>query len=190
MYHELPGEPAPKVALGVACEAAGDLTAAEIWYDTVSRTDPSFTSAVFGLARCLLSAGERAGAVAAFDRVPRSSIASTDAQTAKVEAMLDCDPSELSIDEVLAAAQVVDGLSLQGEPRARLVARVLQSALAVVPSSPNGTTARVLGHELSEDGVRRGLESTYRALAKHAGVPRERIDLVDEANRVRPRTLT
>ncbi|MET0626916.1 MAG: tetratricopeptide repeat protein [Acidimicrobiia bacterium] len=190
VYHALPGEPAPKVALGAACEAAGDLAAAEIWYDTVSRTDPNFTSAVFGLARCLLAMGERAGAVTAFDRVPRTSSASTDAQTAKVEAMLDCDPSQLSIDDVLAAAQVVDGLSLQGEARARLVVQVLVGALAVVPPSPNGTTPRVLGHELTDDGIRRGLESTYRALAKHAAVPRDRIEFVDEANRVRPRTLT
>jgi serine/threonine-protein kinase PknG len=190
VYHALPGEPAPKVALGVACEAAADLAAAEVWYDTVSRTDPSFTSAVFGLARCLLAAGERASAVASYDRVPRTSSASTDAQTAKVEAMLDCDASDLSIADVLAAAQVVDGLPLRGEPRARLVVRVLEGALAVVPPSPNGTTALVLGHELTEDGVRRGLESTYRALAKHAAVPRDRIEFVDAANRVRPRTVT
>jgi len=50
------------------------------------------------------------------------------------------------------------------------------------------TGARVLGHELSERSLRLGLEQAYRSLAKMAPDPASRIDWVDRANSVRPRT--
>ena len=192
VYRALPGELAPKLALGTASEGAGDAATAERWYDLVSRTDARFTSAAFGLARCLLGRGERDAAVAAFDRVPDSSSAYVDAQIAKTEAMIEAVDDGLTVDRVLAAARVVDGLGpkLPSEPRARLTALVLQSALDVVPPEPNGATRTVLGNELTDEGIRLGLERTYRELARQARDPGVRIELVDEANRLRPRTLT
>ena len=49
--------------------------------------------------------------------------------------------------------------------------------------------ARVLGHELTERGLRLGLERAYRTLAQLARDADTRITLVDRANAVRPRTL-
>ena len=46
------------------------------------------------------------------------------------------------------------------------------------------------GRALTDGDLRRGLERTYRALAAVAPTAAERIRLVDEANRVRPRTWT
>ena len=46
----------------------------------------------------------------------------------------------------------------------------------------------VLGSALTEDELRAGLERCYRTLARHADNTRERIALVDTANRIRPRT--
>ncbi len=40
------------------------------WYAIVAVTDPSYTTAAFGLARCRLATGDRAGALAAYDLVP------------------------------------------------------------------------------------------------------------------------
>jgi serine/threonine-protein kinase PknG len=190
VYPHLPGELAPKLALGSACEAAGDMGAAAAWYDVVSRTDPSFTSAVFGLARCLVAIDERPAAVRAYDRVPASSSAYVDAQVAKAETILGADPSVLTFDCVLDAGNIIDGLPLRGEAKAQMHARVLHAALAVDRPSPNGTAPTLLGREPSEEALRRGLERTYRELAKYADRAEERIALVDEANRVRPRTLT
>ena len=51
LYRHLPGELAPKLALGHAAEQAGDHEQAARWYDIVSRVDPALTSAAFGLAR-------------------------------------------------------------------------------------------------------------------------------------------
>ena len=192
VHHQLPGELAPKLGLGMATEAASDRTAAEHWYDVVSRTDDTFTSAAFGLARCRLARRDRAGAVAAYERVPRSSSAAIEALVAKAEAMLDDTETELTVDDVLGAAAVLDGLNLRGEPRAQLTVRILHGALAVAPTSNGavGAVPTVLGHELTDDGIRTGLERTYRELANYAAEPAERIRLVDEANRLRPRTLT
>ena len=46
------------------------------------------------------------------------------------------------------------------------------------------------GRALVETQLRLGLERTYRSLAAVAPTPSERMRLVDEANRVRPRTWT
>ena len=88
VYHPLPGELAPKLALGMACEADEQFAQAAGWYDIVSRTDPAFTAATFGLARCRLEVGDRAGALAAYDRVPDSSSAYLEAQTARIQRLV------------------------------------------------------------------------------------------------------
>ena len=47
---------------------------------------------------------------------------------------------------------------------------------------------RLLGCEFTERGLRFGLERSYRAQARLAPDRRRRIELVDAANAVRPRT--
>ena len=51
VYTELPGEVPAKLALALAHEQAGDLARSAGLYDTASRTDPSYVSGGFGLAR-------------------------------------------------------------------------------------------------------------------------------------------
>ena len=55
VYSELPGEPAAKLALALSAELSVDLgnrdAVAIRLYDLVSRTDPAFATAAFGLAR-------------------------------------------------------------------------------------------------------------------------------------------
>jgi serine/threonine-protein kinase PknG len=48
----------------------------------------------------------------------------------------------------------------------------------------------LLGCELSDTGLRLGLERSYRALARLSATRPGRFALVDLANNVRPRTLT
>ena len=76
VYRILPGELATKLARGCAAESCGQVELAAQCYDIVSRTDRSFTSAAFGLARCRLALGDHDGSVAAYDRVPNTSNAS------------------------------------------------------------------------------------------------------------------
>ncbi len=189
VYQALPGELAPKLALAVACELAGEPSAAAAWYDVVSRTDPAFTVASFGLARCRLTAGDRAGALAAYERVPDSSSAYIDAQTARIRCL---GGDGASVDELLSAGSIVEALGVSAEQRAQLTAELLESALGLVQrdASAGQRRGRLLGHPLSERALRSGLEGSYRTLARQAASSHDRVRLVDQANRVRPRTWT
>jgi serine/threonine-protein kinase PknG len=193
VYHSLPGELAPRLALGMACESAGRSAEAAGWYDIVSRTDPGFTAATFGLARCRLREGERAGALAAYARVPDSSSAYLAAQTARIQCLAaenGDDPGKA--DDLLVAGAILESLPLRGEPRARLEAELLEAALALVQRGGafDDGRASLLGHRLLERDLRFGLERSYRELARWTASSAERIQLVDHANQVRPRTWT
>jgi serine/threonine-protein kinase PknG len=188
VYGVVPGELAPKLGLAMAAESAGNWAKAASWYDVVCRTDPSLTSACFGLARCRVELGDRAGAVAALNRVPERSSARLEAQVAQAETMLE----GAGIADVVDAAAVVDRIALTGEPRAQLHAKLFEAGLAAVSTegvANAGPAPTILGYPLDENGMRSGLEAAYRALARYSSSTDERIRLVDHANRVRPRTL-
>jgi serine/threonine-protein kinase PknG len=188
VYRTVPGELAPKLAMGFALEQAGELDQAEGWYDRVSRTDLSYPSAAFGLARCRLALGDFAGGLEAYDRVPETANAYPRAQLAKADAMLG-DDAPRSPEHVAAAAKVVDGLP-PGEGRARLTVSLFELALGVVRDHGDDPSEHVLGRELTETDLRFGLEAAYRALARYALTAEERITLVDRANDARPITVT
>jgi serine/threonine-protein kinase PknG len=189
VYHAIPGELAPKLALGLSAELAGDAAAAAGWYEIVSRTDPTYTTATFGLARCRLAYGDHGGALEAYGRVPESSSAHEQAQAAGVRCLLGGEPA---VADFAAAGAAIDALALDGEQRALLTAELLRAALALVTSdrAAEDRAVTLAGHGLVEHELRRGLERTYRSLAAMARTASERVRLVDEANRVRPKTWT
>lgn len=196
VYDAFPGEPAPKLALGICAEVLGQLDNAAEYYRLVWATDPSFVSAAFGLARVRLAAGGRAGAVEALESVPEASIHYTAARVAAVRARLRRRPAHepLGADLTAAAAQVsaLQGFGLDAVRRERLSTEVLGTALDWVlsgsPGAAPGGGALLLGSELDERGLRFGLERSYRVLARLAQRGEERIELVERANRFRPRT--
>jgi serine/threonine-protein kinase PknG len=193
VYRALPGELAPKLALGEAAELAGEHARACAWYEVVSRTDPSYTSASFGLARCLLAGGDTAGALAAYDRVPEASSAYVDAQVAKIRCLLATDRGHRpGLDELSAASAGIETLPLDPEQRARLGVELLSRALESLGEGRAGDAAEapLLGWRLEARDLRLGLESGYRTLARLAATGDERIRLVDAANAARPRTWT
>ncbi|HUO74908.1 MAG TPA: tetratricopeptide repeat protein [Solirubrobacteraceae bacterium] len=188
VYHELPGELAPKLALALACESAGALDDAARWYAVVSRTDSSVTSASFGLARCRLELGDHDGALSAYEQIPDSSSGYLDAQTARIR----CLAEQPTIDAVIAAGEALQALPIEGEKRDQITAELFEAALGLTldgQAAGNGG-AMLLGRPTSERDLRLGLEHSYRALARRAGTRGERIRLVDQANRARPRTWT
>ncbi|MEU6878699.1 tetratricopeptide repeat protein [Streptomyces sp. NPDC046712] len=195
IYDAFPGEPAPKLALGICAEVLGQLDNAAEYYRLVWATDPSYVSSAFGLARVQLAAGDRTGAVRTLESVPEASIHYTAARVAAVRARLRRRPSHepLGADLTAAAAQVsaLQGFGLDAVRREQLSTEVLGTALDWVLSGspgagPGGT--RLLGSELDERGLRFGLERSYRVLARLAQRGEERIELVERANRFRPRT--
>jgi serine/threonine-protein kinase PknG len=193
VYNTLPGELAPKLALGVAAERAGEAAEAASWYQIVSRSDPAFTGAAFGLARCRLAAGDRAGALDAYARVPDASSAYLEAQVARIRCLGSPDRSAAAtLEQLLSAGSILEGLPIEGEQRARLTAELLESALSLTENRGAAAepSATLLGSRVVERDLRFGLERTYRALARGSTASSERIGLVDRANRVRPRTWT
>ncbi|WP_426363901.1 tetratricopeptide repeat protein [Streptomyces sp. E-08] len=196
VYDAFPGEPAPKLALGICAEVLGQLDNAAEYYRLVWATDPSFVSAAFGLARVRLAAGDRTGAVQTLESVPEASIHYTAARVAAVRARLRRRPAHepLGADLTAAAAQVsaLQGFGLDAVRRERLSTEVLGTALDWVlsgsPGAAPGGGALLLGSELDERGLRFGLERSYRVLARLAQRGEERIELVERANRFRPRT--
>jgi len=191
VYESLPGELAPKHALGLAAESAREWSEAARWYDIVSRTDPAFTAATFGLARCLLEADDRAGALAAYERVPESSSAHVEAQTARIHCLAAPNGNGGDhADELLVAGTILESLPVKGEQRAHLQAELLEAALELVERGEVFDDGRpsLLGHRFLERDLRFAVERSYRELARWASRNSERIQLVDRANQVRPRT--
>ncbi|MFF7092634.1 tetratricopeptide repeat protein [Streptomyces rubradiris] len=198
VYDAFPGESAPKLALGLCAEVLGQPDNAAEYYRLVWTTDRSFVSAAFGLARVRLAGGDRQGAVRTLESVPESSIHYTAARVAAVRARLrgrTPGPGDVPFgDDLTAAAGQVEALQAYGlDParRARLSAEVLGGALDWVLSGGAGSAAAgrtLLGSGLDERGLRFGLERAYRTLARLAPGGKERIELVERANRYRPRT--
>ncbi|MEU6093493.1 tetratricopeptide repeat protein [Streptomyces sp. NPDC047079] len=204
VYDAFPGEPSPKLALGLCAEVLGQLDNAAEYYGLVWTTDPSFVSAAFGLARVQFAAGDRRGAVRTLESVPEASIHYTGARVAAVRARLrqrtNQGPDPNFLDDLVAAAgqvQALEAYGLDAVRREQLSTEVLGCALDWVlsgsqssaPSAPSAAGGRaLLGSDLDERGLRFGLERSYRTLARLAQGGEERIDLVERANRYRPRT--
>ncbi|MFE1158451.1 tetratricopeptide repeat protein, partial [Streptomyces sp. NPDC058830] len=201
IYDAFPGEVAPKLALGLCAEVLGQLDNAAEYYRLVWASDPSHVSAAFALARVQLAGGDRAGAVRTLESVPESSVHCTAARVAAVRARLRRRTAVAGdvgfLDDLTASARQVEALDVYGLDPARreqLSAEVLGCALdwvlsggrGSVPPAAGGRT--LLGSGLDERGLRFGLERSYRTLARLARGGEERIDLVERANRYRPRT--
>ncbi|EMF56179.1 serine/threonine-protein kinase [Streptomyces bottropensis] len=219
IYDAFPGEPAPKLALGLCAEVLGQLDNAAEYYRLVWTTDPSFVSSAFGLARVRLTAGDRRNAVHTLESVPEASIHYTAARVAAVRARLrhrpeatlgamsapppagaagntETAPDVPFLDDLIAAAgqiEALGGYGLDAVRREQLSTEVLGCALDWVLSGSQGAAPPagervLLGSALDERGLRFGLERSYRTLARLAPGGEERIDLVERANRYRPRT--
>ncbi|NDK29105.1 protein kinase [Streptomyces sp. TR1341] len=201
VYDAFPGEAAPKLALGACAEVLGQLDNAADYYHLVWTTDPSYVSAAFGLARVRLAAGDRQGAVRTLESVPESSIHYTAARVAAVRARLRGRTAAAGdvpfLEDLTAAAGQVEALQAYGLDPARrevLSAEVLGCALDWILSGDRNTARTafggrvLLGSGLDERGLRFGLERAYRTLARLAPGGQERNELVERANRYRPRT--
>jgi serine/threonine-protein kinase PknG len=201
VYDALPGEVAPKLALGVCAELSGQTDKAKEHYEVVWQRDRSYASAAFGLVRFHLTAGERGRARATLDEIPRVSPHFRAARTAAVLACVnrlgtapETAPSAADLDEAVSRlSKGEDGGSPgAGEAGERLTAAVRRAALVWSLANP-GTRLRgnraVLGDPVTEHSLRTGLEQSYRALARQARSADEHGTLVDLANTFRPETL-
>ncbi|MGW0335966.1 tetratricopeptide repeat protein [Streptomyces sp. NPDC003011] len=213
VYAALPGEYAPKLALGYCAELLGRWHEALTFYEAVRLRNPSLGGAVFGAVRASLAlGGERArdDAVRALDAVPQHSRHRTAARTAAVRVGVEHVRTAERADEVaerlrevlerLARLFHAHGLTDE-QARVRMTAEVWETvryALARGALSPPGLAALAavadvrLGLPSGEAGLRRDLSRLYLALAHQAArspAPEDAAvaeTLLDRAYEVRP----
>jgi serine/threonine-protein kinase PknG len=188
VYFDLPGEIAPKLALGLAGELSGDLDLAIQMYGLVARTDSNYVSAAFGLARCFRAKGDRKAAVEALNGIPQTSAIYIRSRVDAARTLVGLSQPEVA--DLEAASLVCESIVLEGASRHLLHQQVLMSALECLRSQKTTVISgkKILGSALEETQVRLVLEQSFRALARMTN-GEERIRLVEQANQVRPRTL-
>jgi serine/threonine-protein kinase PknG len=188
VYSAVPGEAAPKLALAACAEAAGDWATADRYYRVVWRTDRTYVSAAFGLARALLARGNRLEAFDVLCSVPETSNHHATARLSAADVRVrDVPPADLTEEDLVAAGELLADLDLGAERKARAAERLLVAAFGWLPQGGRPSGA-VLGCPLTDNDLRVALEDCYRTLARHANSTRERIALVDSANQIRPKT--
>jgi serine/threonine-protein kinase PknG len=191
VFDELPGELAPKLALAFAAEAAGDLTTAGHYFRLVWTVDRSYISAAFGTARTCLAAGDRPGAIAALAAVPAASSHYAAAQIEAIRVLVSGEnQSRATGDDLRQAGGQLDRLIVDDVRRQQLIVEILRAALDWCTPGQPAVGGPILGCEPNARAVRFGLERSYRALARLTPDQARRVELVDLANAIRPRTLT
>jgi serine/threonine-protein kinase PknG len=187
---DLPGELAPISGVGLAAEMAGDDPTARDAYATVAATDSSYVSASFGLARIFRRDGDRSAAASSLQHIPTKSSAYLLARTTTFSVLTEHSVAgPPSCADLTAASEILVGVSGDSVLRAELTRALLIAALDLVQRSGADPDVRVGGVALDEASVREALEHACRTLAKLAPTEFERVRLVDEANRYRPRSL-
>ena len=170
---EVPGELAPKLALGYAYELSGQLEPAAGYFNLVSKADSSYTSAAFGLARCERARADPAGAVEALERVPASSSRYETARLAIAKVLLDDAHTTPGQPELQRAAEALQPLRASVDSLAvhRLAARLLLATARLIESDPGAVSpdsGDLLGTSMHPTEFRAAAERELRACARLA----------------------
>ncbi|HEY5848097.1 MAG TPA: tetratricopeptide repeat protein, partial [Microlunatus sp.] len=188
VYGQVPGELAPKLALGLACELGGEADLAERLYLTCASTDANYVApAAFGMARVRAARGDIGAAVAALDLVPPTSRSFTEARRLRALHLYE---SADSLPVLSQAMSSIDGVRLDQVEKAELTGQILERALHLVQTAGPNAQVKIGDYPADDASLRDGLEQTYRALAGAAPTEVERYAMVDKANGVRRWTLT
>lgn len=191
VYTELPGEIAPKLAVALATEQIRNYDRAAQLYRLVWQTDPNYPTAAFGLARCLYAQGDRPGAVQVLQSMPQTSNLFTRSRVELARFLINRQsPKPPGAQDLKQAADAIQTLTIAGMDRYRLTRQFLETALELLTTRTLAAShdIQLLGQPLQEVHLRQELEKVLRSMA-HLTTGLEKIALVDEANRVRPRTL-
>jgi serine/threonine-protein kinase PknG len=184
---QVPGELAPKLALALACETAGERQLAQGFYRTCTIVDANYIApAAFGLARTDLADGDVDGALNALDLVGPTSAAHVTARRTKADILAG---SNKGLPALADAIDTVELVPIDPRDRQQLAVKVLTQALDHVRQSGPEPQTHIAGVAATERDLRAGAERAYRHLAALTPNRAERIRLVDAANAVRPRSL-
>ncbi len=188
VYADLPGEVAPKLALAMAMELSGDYAVANRLYQRVCQVDPGYHTAVFGWARCLYASQKRSEAVQALSLIPQTASLYPKSRVEAVNLVIGQDFGAPGLDDLQAAREALSAMPISELERYQLSEQILHCALEVKQAGailPAGHPLPPWLHE--EKSTRQELEAVLRSMARLSN-GEERINLVDRANRIRPRT--
>ncbi|WP_280454859.1 serine/threonine-protein kinase [Nocardia brasiliensis] len=196
----VPGEIAPLLALAATAELVLQSSPAiedqDRWrqqaterYRSVWRNTHGVASAAFGLARGLAAAGDIDAAVSTLQQVPDSSRHHNTARMTVCLLSATRPAADLTRADLDAAVAHVH--ALPDDPRlTQLRAIVLGAALSWVQAGGQAEPrTTILGCPFTEAGLRGGLESALRAVARTTPSRLHRYALIDLANDIRPRSL-
>ncbi|MEV3859933.1 tetratricopeptide repeat protein [Streptomyces sp. NPDC050095] len=179
VYGAIPGEYAPKLALGLCAERLGHHHEALTFYEAVRLRNPSLGSAAFGAARTRLALGEPracSAAIEALDAVPQHSRHRTAARTATVRIAVEyaaCTDTLSTVLVRLARLFTEHGLTDE-RARVRMKAEVWEAAQrlaagGIVDAAALGQLARETAardDEARDAGARLEFPSSERALGR------------------------
>ncbi|HXA47062.1 MAG TPA: tetratricopeptide repeat protein, partial [Burkholderiaceae bacterium] len=187
-YFEMPGELAPRLAMGMAAELAGNVEQALPYYDRVGQVDPAFVSAHAGAARCHAKAGRLHDAITMLQRVPTAHAMHVQSQLAIGEMVL-AYPEHVDQAVMKESETAVQAALSHGGSAFQIAGRLC--ALAIRNAQKIAWPKRVafLGFEFSDHGLRLGAEQQFRLAAKQSQSDADRVYWVSQANGVRPVTL-
>ncbi|MFT3862492.1 tetratricopeptide repeat protein [Micropruina sp.] len=179
VYGQLPGELAPKLALAVACELAGQAEVAERLYRSCAATDANYvTPAGFGLARLRAARGDLPGALAALELIPQTSRGFLESQKLKTEALISLGNDAAHLGEAL---KVLQHARFDEHSQLGFESAIYERAL---PLAAKGSV-KLGSATFTEANLRDRLEAGFRRLAQLSADPVERAELVDRANAIR-----
>jgi serine/threonine-protein kinase PknG len=190
VYFEMPGETAPKLAIGYCAEDCGDIEEAINFYNRVAKIDPNNTTACFGLSRCLMKKKDKSGAADALNLIPASHSLYNESRIALAKLLME-DEDNLTEQVLEQLAHTVSTITSEGVILHQLSAKVLSSAVKMLSSKKlqENKSHNLLGYKLEEKELRLGAEAEYRKAAHYAATPEEKIRWVNLANEIRPITL-
>jgi len=184
---QVPGELAPKLALALACERTNAADLAEQLYGVCAATDANYVApAAFGLARTRQTRGDVQGSLQALDLVAPTSGAYVAARRRRADLLTSSSPG---LDQLAAAAASVENIPIDPRDRLTVQVRILVAAVAEVDRTGAQAHTKIAGVPATEAELRAAAEHAYRDLATLTSNRAERIQLVDAANAIRPRTL-
>jgi serine/threonine-protein kinase PknG len=184
---QVPGELAPKLALALACEQSGADDVAEYLYAVCAATDANYVApAAFGLSRTRSKRGDVKASLAALDLVKPTSGAFVSARRRRAQLLIS---SGSGLADLHAAAASIEHISMDSRDRQTALVAIFTAALDTVEKNGEQPDMLIAGVPASEPALRTAAERAYRELAALTPEHHERIELVDAANAVRPRTL-
>jgi serine/threonine-protein kinase PknG len=188
VYFEMPGELAPRLAMGFAAETAGLLDQALAYYDRVGRVDPGYVAAHAGAARCHALAGNLPAAVEALQRTPANHALHNSFQLAIGELVL-AQGNSLDLGLMQSAEAAVQKVLPESTEAHQLAGRLYCAALALLKKAGWPSGMPFLGVAFQEAALRQSAEAQFRKAAQHAASEAERFHWVSQANHARPLTM-